>query len=94
VQVELVDVEQVAAPVEELRPELAAARRDVLETAFLILTDILEGGSLLLAADGTCERIAAHAFDREFAGHQLNFPCVVLRKKQVAPRIAAAMVQV
>jgi manganese-dependent inorganic pyrophosphatase len=93
-QVELVDVERVAPPVEELRRELAAtARRGGLDTAFLILTDILEGGSLLLAADEAGERIATRAFGREFAGHQLSLPDVVSRKKQIVPRIAGAMAE-
>jgi manganese-dependent inorganic pyrophosphatase len=90
-QVELVDVEEVLPPIDELRRELAAAvGRQGLRTAFLMLTDILAGGSVLLAADAEGERLGREAFGAPFAGGRLELPGVVSRKKQVAPPILAA----
>jgi manganese-dependent inorganic pyrophosphatase len=90
--VELVNVEEVLPPMDELRRELAAAAaREGLLTAFLVLTDILEGGSTLLAANAAGERIAQAAFGRPFEGGRLALPGVVSRKKQVAPPILGAL---
>lgn len=91
-QVELVDVEEVLPPMADLRRELtAAAERDGLLTAFLMLTDILEGGSTLLASNQAGERLAAEAFGHPFADGKLALPGVVSRKKQVAPVILGRM---
>lgn len=91
-QVELVDVEEVLPPLDELRRELAAAaRREELYTAYLMLTDILDGGSVLLAANEAGEHLARRAFGAPFVGHRLSLPGVVSRKKQVAPPLAAAL---
>lgn len=91
-QVELVNVAEVLPPLDELRRELAAAAaREGLLTAFLMLTDILEGGSTLLAANPAGEQLGRAAFGRPFAGGRLALPGVVSRKKQVAPQIAAAL---
>ena len=86
------DVEAVLPPLDELRRELAAtAARQGLLTAFLLLTDILEGGSLLLAANQAGERLAQAAFGKPFVDGRLLLPGVVSRKKQVVPPIAAAL---
>ncbi len=91
-QIELVDVAQVMPPVEDLRRELAhAIKREELTTAFLMLTDILEQHSVLLAANEAGERIAEKAFGRVFAEHRLVLPGVMSRKKQMVPPIAAAL---
>ena len=91
-QVELVDVEAVLPPAEELRRELTAAvEREGLLTAFLMLTDILEGGSVLLAANAAGESLGRAAFGAPFVGGRITLPGVVSRKKQVAPLVAAAL---
>jgi len=90
-QIELVDVEHSAPPLEELRRELAsAARAQGLSTALLLLTDILAQGSTLIAANEAGERLAERAFGQPFVDHRQELPGVVSRKKQVAPQIAAA----
>jgi manganese-dependent inorganic pyrophosphatase len=92
-QIELVDVEQVMPPVDALRRALAeAARHEQLTTAFLLLTDILEQRSLLLAADETGEQIAEQAFGGRFANGTLALPGVMSRKSQVVPPLAGALV--
>jgi manganese-dependent inorganic pyrophosphatase len=91
-QVELVDVEEVIPPIDDLRRELAAAAEgEGLLTAFLMLTDILEGGSVLLASNAAGERIAREAFGHPFADGKLALPGVVSRKKQVAPVLLGRM---
>jgi manganese-dependent inorganic pyrophosphatase len=91
-QVELIDVESVLPPLDELRRELtAAAEREGLQTAFLLLTDILDGGSILVAANELGERIGAGAFGKPFEAGRLRLPGVVSRKKQVAPQIGASL---
>lgn len=91
-QVELVDVEAVLPPIDELRRELAtAAERQGLQTAFLLLTDILEGGSILLAANQAGERLGHAAFGKPLVEGRLHLPGVVSRKKQVVPPIIAAL---
>jgi manganese-dependent inorganic pyrophosphatase len=90
-QIELVDVERAVPPIADLRRELArAARAQGLSTALLLLTDIFEAGSVLVAADEAGERLAEQAFGRPFVEHRQELPGVVSRKKQVAPQIAAA----
>ena len=91
-QMELVDVEQVMPPIVELRRELAElAKREGLVTAFLLLTDILDQRSLLIAANTLGEQVASRAFGTPFVDNQLNLPGVMSRKKQVVPPIAAAL---
>ncbi len=75
-----------------LRHELETAVREAgLATGFLMLTDILEERSLLLAADAAGETLAARAFGRPFVDGRLLLPGVMSRKKQVMPPIAAAL---
>jgi manganese-dependent inorganic pyrophosphatase len=91
-QVELVDVEASLPPADELRRELAkAVEREGLFTAFLMLTDILQGGSVLLAANALGESLGRTAFNAPFVQGRLALPGVVSRKKQVVPPVAAAM---
>jgi len=91
-QVELTAIESVLPPKDALRRELADAVRDQgLTTAFLILTDILEERSLLLASDAMGEALAVRAFGAEFVDDQLALPGVMSRKKQVLPPLAAAL---
>jgi manganese-dependent inorganic pyrophosphatase len=91
-QVELADIEHVIPSISELRRELtAAARAQGLTTAFLMLTDILDERSILLAADTTGETLATRAFGGTFVEDQLALPNVMSRKKQVLPPLAAAL---
>lgn len=91
-QIELTDIEQVMPPVVLLRAELVriAQQRQML-TAFLMLTDILGGYSLLLAADAQGEQIAERAFGQPFEPGYSQLEHVMSRKKQVVPRIAAVL---
>lgn len=91
-QVELTDIESVIPPKEELRQELRTAVRDQgLTTAFLMLTDILEERSILLAANAAGEALAERAFDTIFVDGQMALPGVMSRKKQVVPPLAGAI---
>lgn len=91
-QIELTDIEQVMPPVELLRAELArvAQQRQML-TTFLMLTDILGEYSLLLTADALGDQIAERAFGQPFGIGHNQLDHVMSRKKQVLPRIAAAL---
>ncbi|MBC8164037.1 MAG: putative manganese-dependent inorganic diphosphatase [Roseiflexaceae bacterium] len=91
-QMELVDVEERMPPLEELRTALRfQTHREGLTTSLLLLTDILDQFSLLIAADQAGEQIAERAFGRRFAEGKLRLPGVMSRKKQVLPPIAAAI---
>ncbi len=91
-QIELTDIEGVLPPVDELRRELgAAAAEDGLTSAFLLLTDILDERSILLAADPAGEAIARSAFGGDFVDGQLALPGVMSRKKQVLPPLAGVI---
>ncbi|MBA3947216.1 MAG: putative manganese-dependent inorganic diphosphatase [Herpetosiphonaceae bacterium] len=91
-QIELTDVESVMPPKADLRRELQATVRERgLTTAFLMLTDILEERTLLLAADAIGEGLATRAFGHAFVDDQLELPGVMSRKKQVLPPLAAAL---
>lgn len=91
-QIELTDIEQVKPPTSELRRELQAAVREArMTTAFLLLTDILERRSVLLAADEGGEAVAERAFGGAFVDHELALPGVMSRKQQVMPPLAAAL---
>jgi manganese-dependent inorganic pyrophosphatase len=90
--VELTDIETVMPPLDVLRAELArTAQEQRTLTAFLMLTDILGEYSLLLAADAAGEQIAEQAFGQSFAGGYSRLDNVMSRKKQIVPRIAAAL---
>jgi manganese-dependent inorganic pyrophosphatase len=93
-QVELTEIEQVMPSVDLLRAELArvAQQRQML-TAFLMLTDILGEYSLLLAADTQGEQIAERAFNQPAASGVRQLEKVMSRKKQVVPRVAAALAE-
>ncbi len=91
-QVELTDVADVMPPPDELRRELrAAAAAEGLDTAFLLLTDILDESSLLLAADGDGEALADRAFSGTHTPQGMLLPGVMSRKKQVIPALASAL---
>jgi manganese-dependent inorganic pyrophosphatase len=91
-QVELTEIESLIPPKEELRQELRNAVRDQgLTTAFLMLTDILEERSILLAANAAGEALAERAFDTTFVDGQMALPGVMSRKKQVVPPLAGAI---
>lgn len=91
-QMELAHVRDVMPPADELR----AALRDLqssqgLTSAFLLLTDIITQGSLLLAATPEDEALAERAFGRTRSNGCLDLPGVVSRKQQVLPPLAAAL---
>jgi len=92
-QTELTDIEKSMPPVKALQDELhASAKASGLFMAFLVMTDILEERSLLLANDERGLELASHAFkilpdDSGF----LTLPGVMSRKKQVVPTVAAAL---
>jgi manganese-dependent inorganic pyrophosphatase len=91
-QVELTDVAEVMPPVDELRRALLnLVGEHGLSSAFVLLTDILEQSSLMLAANPAGEAIAERAFGRAFSDGQLMLPGVMSRKKQVVPPLAAAL---
>ncbi|NTW04263.1 MAG: inorganic diphosphatase, partial [Oscillochloris sp.] len=91
-QVELTDVADVMPPPADLRRELqAAAAAAGLDTAFLLLTDILDQSSLLLAANAEGEEIAQRAFNGTPTPRGLLLAGVMSRKKQVIPPLAAAL---
>lgn len=92
-QVELTDIEAVMPPADELRRALQAqVVEQGLSTAFLLLTDIVEQSSLLLAANPEGEVLAERAFGGSFGERGLALPGVMSRKKQVIPPLAAALV--
>lgn len=91
-QVELTDIAEVMPPANELRQALAHVLAEhELATAFVLLTDILEQSSILLAANPLGDTIAERAFGGSFADGQLSLPGVMSRKKQVIPALAAAL---
>ena len=91
-QVELADVAEVMPPAHELRRTLMnLVEEQDLTSAFLLLTDILEQSSILLAANTAGEAIAERAFGGRFSDGQLVLPGVMSRKKQVVPPLAAAL---
>jgi manganese-dependent inorganic pyrophosphatase len=91
-QVELTHIAEVMPPAEELRNALAdLANEQRLTSAFVLLTDILDQSSILLAANSEGEAIAERAFGRNFHDGQLPLPGVMSRKKQVVPPLAAAL---
>ena len=91
-QVELVDISAVIPPIDDLRQALlAAVREQGLTTAFLMLTDILEERSILLAANAAGEALAERAFGTTFVDEQMHLPGVMSRKKQVVPPLAGAI---
>ena len=92
-QTELTEIERSMPPVEALREELqASVKASGLFVAFLVLTDILEERSLLMANDEKSMGLAAHAFriSPDESG-LLVLPGVMSRKKQVVPVVAAAL---
>lgn len=91
-QVELTDIAEVMPPVEELQRALQdQVVEQRLKTAFVLLTDIVEQSSMLLAANAEGEMIASHAFERPFRDGRLALPGVMSRKKQVIPPLAAVL---
>ena len=93
-QVELAEIASVIPPTDALRRELqAAVREQGLTTAFLMLTDILEEHSILLAADALGAELAERAFGGDHGDAGLHLPGVMSRKKQVVPPLAAALAE-
>jgi len=91
-QVELTDIAEVMPPVDELRRALMnLVAEHGLTSAFVLLTDILEQSSILLAVNAAGEAIAERAFGGNFTDGQLRLPGVMSRKKQVVPPLAAAL---
>jgi manganese-dependent inorganic pyrophosphatase len=91
-QVELTDIAEVMPPPNELGQALThLIAEHGLTTAFVLLTDILEQSSVLLAANPEGEAIAERAFGPGFVDGQLALPGVMSRKKQVVPALAAAL---
>ncbi|MBV9787888.1 MAG: putative manganese-dependent inorganic diphosphatase [Chloroflexi bacterium] len=91
-QVELTEIETVMPPIEQLQAALSRiVQQQRLTTAFLLLTDILDQDSLLLAADAQGEQLAVQAFGQPFVNGSSRLEHVMSRKKQVVPRIAAVL---
>jgi manganese-dependent inorganic pyrophosphatase len=92
-QVELTDVAEVMPPPGELRQALASlVDEHRLTSAFVLLTDILEQSSVLLAANPAGDALAERAFGGRMVDGQLILPGVMSRKKQVVPPLAAALI--
>jgi manganese-dependent inorganic pyrophosphatase len=90
-QVELAGVAEVMPAVEVAQAALAAlAAERHLTSAYLLLTDILEERSLLIAANAEGEALAERAFGSSFSAGKLLLPGVMSRKKQVVPPLAEA----
>ena len=92
-QTELTEIEKSMPSVQALRHELrASAKASGLFMAFLVMTDILEERSFLLAHDAASLSLASHAFkiNPDESG-LLMLPGVMSRKKQVVPTVAAAL---
>ena len=91
-QVEIANVAEVMPPPSELRHALLnVVDEQGLTTAFMLLTDILNESSIMLAANMEGEAIAERAFGRSFTDGLLALPGVMSRKKQVVPPLAAAL---
>jgi manganese-dependent inorganic pyrophosphatase len=91
-QVELTDIAQVMPPVEALQQALRdQVAEQQLRTAFVLLTDIVEESSILVAADAEGEGLASRAFGRPFVDGRLALPGVMSRKLQVIPPLALAL---
>jgi manganese-dependent inorganic pyrophosphatase len=91
-QVELTNIAEVMPAPGDLRRALAdLVAEHGLTTAFVLLTDILERSSVLLAANPEGDTIAERAFGGRLADGQMTLPGVMSRKKQVVPRLAAAL---
>lgn len=92
-QTELTEIEKFMPPVEALKEELrTTTKASGLFMAFLVMTDILEERSFLLAGDARSLDIASRAFKTlpDNSG-LLGLPGVMSRKKQVVPTVAAAL---
>ena len=92
-QTELTEIEKSMPPVKALRDELQeSAKESGLTMAVLVLTDILEERSLLLANDEKGLDLAGYAFNTlpDDSG-LLALPGVMSRKKQIVPPLAAAL---
>ena len=92
-QTELTEIEKFMPPVEALKEELrTTAKASGLFMAFLVMTDILEERSFLLAGDARSLNVASRAFKTlpDNSG-LLGLPGVMSRKKQVVPTVAAAL---
>jgi len=92
-QTELTDIEKSMPSVKALQDELrASAKESGLFMAFLVMTDILEERSLLLASDQRSLNLVSQAFNisPDNSG-LLALPGVMSRKKQVVPTVAAAL---
>jgi manganese-dependent inorganic pyrophosphatase len=95
-QTELTEIEKSMPPVKALQDELhASAKESGLFMAFLVMTDILEERSLLLANDERGLNLAGRAFNvwPDDSGI-LELPGVMSRKKQVLPPLAAALKEI
>ncbi len=91
-QVELTDVAEVMPSRAELCLALqAGVASDGLDTAFLLLTDILDQSSLLIAANAEGDDLARRTFAGTPTEHGLYLPGVMSRKKQVIPPLAAML---
>ncbi len=66
--------------------------RNNLKFALLLLTDVINGNSEILAAGSRQDYIEA-AFEVKLHDHQATLTGVVSRKKQVVPQLTAALVQ-
>jgi len=92
-QTELTEIEKSMPPIKALQDELEmSAKESGLFMAVLVMTDILEERSLLLANDEKCLDLASLAFNTspDDSG-LLTLPGVMSRKKQVVPPLAAAL---
>ena len=69
------------------------AKESGFDLILLMLTDILNGGSVLIAA-GEHKDIISKAFNVTLTNNGVYIPGIVSRKKQVIPPIAAAINQI
>lgn len=91
-QIELVDVEAVMPPVDDLRAALAEVAATLrVDAAYLALTDIFESRSLLIADSQPSLSLAERAFGLRASGGCLALPGVMSRKAQIVPPLAAAL---
>ncbi|HEU4324233.1 MAG TPA: putative manganese-dependent inorganic diphosphatase [Roseiflexaceae bacterium] len=92
-QVELTAIAEVMPAPHALRQALAdLVAEHGLTSAFVLLTDILEQSSILLAANSEGDALAERAFGKSLVDGQMVLPGVMSRKKQVVPPMAAALI--
>ncbi len=82
--------------IEKLKPSLLSAMKKFLEEnecdfAVLMLTNIINGSSELLAVGDIAESILYKAFDKKLENNSMYLEGVVSRKKQIVPMFTSAV---